>query len=220
MATTVMAERLKDCNFNLKKYLIEDMSRSFGMLVALRDDSWELTEEQIFKILEDSVKHCLSRPDETQLSEIEYKKHLEKEYQSNRDFYKEKLTKATKILEKVKEARKILQEKSKLTTNEIVKNAISETLHQIKIIEADQNLSIDIAKERLGKSFKAFEREYTNDVFPTPGGPTRHIIGLFIFFDFFLTAIYSINLSFKSLSPLCVSFNLFKISSKSSLSKV
>lgn len=164
MATTVMAERLKDCNFNLKKYLIEDMSRSFGMLVALRDDSWELTEEQIFKILEDSVKHCLSRPDETQLSEIEYKKHLEKEYQSNRDFYKEKLTKATKILEKVKEARKILQEKSKLTTNEIVKNAISETLHQIKIIEADQNLSIDIAKERLGKSFKAFERERKKDL--------------------------------------------------------
>lgn len=31
MATTGMAERLKDCNFNLKKYLIEDISRSFGL---------------------------------------------------------------------------------------------------------------------------------------------------------------------------------------------
>ena len=159
MATTGMAERLKDCNFNLKKYLIEDMSRSFGMLVALRDDSLELTEEQIFKILEDSVKRCLSRPDEAQLSEIECKKHLEKEYQSSRDLYKERLTNATKILEKVKEARKILQEKSKLTTNEIVKNTISETLHQIKVIEEDQNLSIDIAKEMLSKSFEDFERE-------------------------------------------------------------
>ena len=164
MATTGMAERLKDCNFNLKKYLIEDMSRSFGMLVTLRDDSWELTEEQIFKILEDSVKRCSSRPDETQLSDIEYKKHLEKEYQSSRDFYKEKLTNATKILEKVKEARKVLQEKSKLTTNEIVKNAISETLHQIKVIEEDQNLSIDIAKEMLSKSFEAFERECKKDL--------------------------------------------------------
>ena len=164
MATTGMAERLKDCNFNLKKYLIEDMPRSFGMLVTLRDDSRELTEEQIFKILEDSVKCCLSRPDETQLSEIKYKKHLEKEYRSSRDFYKEKLTNATKILEKVKEARKILQEKSKLTTNKIVKNAISETLHQIEIIEDDQNFSIDIAKERLGKSFEAFERERKKDL--------------------------------------------------------
>lgn len=164
MATTGMAERLKDCNFNLKKYLIEDMSRSFGMLVTLRDDSWELTEEQIFKILEDSVKCCLSRPDETQLSEIEYKKHLEKEYQSSRDFYKEKLINAIKTLEKVKEARKVLQEKSKLTTNEIVKNAISETLHQIKIIEEDQNFSIDIAKEILSKSFEAFERERKKDL--------------------------------------------------------
>lgn len=159
MATTGMAERLKDCNFNLKKYLIEDMSRSFGMLVALRDDSWELTEEQIFKILEDSVKCCLSRPDETQLSEIEYKKHLEKEYQSSRDFYEGKLTNATKTLEKVKEVRKVLQEKSKLTTNEIVKNAISETLHQIEIIEEDQNFYIDVAKEVLSKSFETFERE-------------------------------------------------------------
>ena len=164
MSTTVLAERLKDCNFNLKKYLIEDMSRSFGMLVTLRDDSWELTEEQIFKILKDSVKCCLSRPDETQLSEIEYKKHLEKEYQSSRDFYKEKLINATKTLEKVKEARKVLQEKSKLTTNEIVKNAISETLHQIKIIEEDQNFSIDIAKEVLSKSFEAFERERKKDL--------------------------------------------------------
>lgn len=164
MATTGMAERLKDCNFNLKKYLIEDMSRSFGMLVTLRDDSRELTEEQIFKILEDSVKHCSSIPDETQLSEIEYKKHLKKEYQSSRDFYKEKLINATKTLEKVKEARKVLQEKSKLTTNEIVKNAISETLHQIEIIEEDQNFSIDIAKEMLSKSFEAFERERKKDL--------------------------------------------------------
>ena len=164
MATTGMAERLKDCNFNLKKYLIEDMSRSFGMLVALRDDSWELTEEQIFKILEDSVKCCLSRPDETQLSEIEYKKHLEKEYRSSRDFYEGKLTDAIKTLEKVKEVRKVLQEKSKLTTNEIVKNAISETLHQIEIIEEDQNFSIDIAKEVLSKSFETFERERKKDL--------------------------------------------------------
>ena len=164
MATTGMAERLKDCNFNLKKYLIEDMSRSFGMLVTLRDDSWELTEEQIFKILEDSVKRCLSKPDETKLSEIEYKKHLEKEYQSNRDFYKEKLINATKTLEKVKEARKVLQEKSKLTTNEIVKNVISETLHQIEIIEEDQNFYIDVAKKVLSKSFETFERERKKDL--------------------------------------------------------
>lgn len=164
MSTTVMAERLKDCNFNLKKYLIEDTSRSFGMLVTLRDDSWELTEEQIFKILEDSVKRCSSRPDETQLSDIEYKKYLEKEYQSSRDFYEEKLTNAIKILEKVKEVRKVLQEKSKLTINEIVKNAISETLHQIKIIEEDQNFYIDMAKEILSKSFEAFERERKKDL--------------------------------------------------------
>lgn len=164
MATTGMAERLKDCNFNLKKYLIEDVSRSFGMLVTLRDNSWELTEEQIFKILEDSVKRCSSRPDEIQLSEIEYKKHLEKEYQSSRDFYEEKLTNAIKTLEKVKEVRKVLQEKSKLTTNEIVKKAISETLHQIEIIEEDQNFYIDFAKEVLSKSFETFERERKKDL--------------------------------------------------------
>lgn len=159
MSTTVMAERLKDCNFNLKKYLIEDMSRSFGMLVTLRDDSWELTEEQILKFLEDSVKCYTSKPDETLLSEIEYKKYLEKEYQSTKNFYEEKLTDATKTLERVKEARKKLQEKFNITTNEIVKNAISETFHQLNTIEEDQNLSIEIARESLSKSFEDFARE-------------------------------------------------------------
>ena len=45
-----------------------------------------------------------------------------------------------------------------------MKNAISETLHQIKVIEEDQNLSIGIAKERLCKSFEDFERERKKDL--------------------------------------------------------
>ena len=38
-------------------------------------------------------------------------------------------------------------------------------------------------------------------VLPTPGGPTKHIIGLLILGLFFLTAKYSIILSFTSLRP-------------------
>ena len=39
------------------------------------------------------------------------------------------------------------------------------------------------------------------DVLPTPGGPARHIIGAFKFFESFLTARYSNILSLTSSSP-------------------
>ena len=40
-----------------------------------------------------------------------------------------------------------------------------------------------------------------NDVFPTPGGPTKQRTGAFIFFTLFCTAKYSSILSFTSLRP-------------------
>lgn len=146
--TTVMAERLKDCSFDLKKFLIEDMSRSFGMLVILRDEDWGLTEEQIIEKLENSIKYHSYKPDENQVSEVDYRKYLEKEYQSSKIYNEEELKKTIEILEKVKNIRKVLQEKSKLTTNEIVKNAISETLHQLNVIEEDKKLSIEFLKKK------------------------------------------------------------------------
>lgn len=162
--TTVMAERLKDCSFDLKKFLIEDMSRSFGMLVILRDEDWGLTEEQIIEKLENSIKYHSYKPDENQVSEVDYRKYLEKEYQSSKIYNEEELKKTIEILEKVKNIRKVLQEKSKLTTNEIVKNAISETLHQLNVIEEDKKLSIEFLKKRLNKSFEEFEKEYKKEL--------------------------------------------------------
>ena len=61
---------------------------------------------------------------------------------------------------------------------------------------------------------------FASVVFPTPGGPTKHIIGLFILGLFFLTAKYSITLSFTSSSPKCVSFNLLLMMFRSSKSVV
>lgn len=162
--TTVMAERLKDCNFDLKKFLIEDMSRSFCMLIILRNEDLDLTEEQIIEKLENSIKYHSYKPDENQVSEVDYRKYLEKKYQSSKIYDEKELKKAIDILEKVKNIRKILQEKSKLTTNEIVKKAISETLRQLGIIEEDQNCSIEIYKKRLNKSFEEFEKEYKKEL--------------------------------------------------------
>ena len=62
--------------------------------------------------------------------------------------------------------------------------------------------------------------EYAKDVLPTPGGPTKHIIGLVSELVNFLTEIYSRILSLIFSSPLWFSSNTSLIESKFSSSKV
>lgn len=56
--------------------------------------------------------------------------------------------------------------------------------------------------------FKAVAIERARLVFPTPGGPTRQIIGLRRLLVFCFTAKYSIILSFTFSNPKCVEFRL------------
>ena len=48
---------------------------------------------------------------------------------------------------------------------------------------------------------KAFAIDFPRDVFPTPGGPTKHKIGPFGFLTLDCTARYSMILSFTFESP-------------------
>ena len=49
MAITTIIENLKDKNYDVKKWLLEDVVRLFGICVSLRDESRDLTEQEILQ---------------------------------------------------------------------------------------------------------------------------------------------------------------------------
>ncbi len=53
---TFLGERLKEQNYNLQKWLLEDVVRFFGIAVSFRDDSRNLTQEQILNGLKQRDK--------------------------------------------------------------------------------------------------------------------------------------------------------------------
>lgn len=56
MATTALLERLKDKNFDLKAWLVEDVIRIFGIGACLRDEVKDLSKKQIIKALKKKIR--------------------------------------------------------------------------------------------------------------------------------------------------------------------
>lgn len=68
---TFLGERLKEQNYNLQKWLLEDVVRLFGIAVSFRDDSRNLTQEEILNGLKQRDKDI----------EINRKRRLNPKYQ-------------------------------------------------------------------------------------------------------------------------------------------
>lgn len=125
-------------NFDLKKWLKEDVSRNFGMLVCLRDDG-NLNEDEILNKLENNSSYYKTAKNKC-LEQIKHlkesdKKELEKEFLLKQKQSKENREKRiTEIKEEVSKFNKVKQDLyniSKNASGEVLPNVLSFAISQI-----------------------------------------------------------------------------------------
>ena len=162
MATTGLLERLKDKNFDVKAWLVEDVVRIFGIACCLRDDG-ELSSKQIYKALkkedkrrEKERKDVLNPKYPTLLVERKLKKQYEKQK-------KEKEKELEKLLKQKEKAIKCLKEfntiyRTNTSEEDLVINLLEEAKEQLSILKDDIDFDIKCCKGALNKHFSSFEK--------------------------------------------------------------
>ena len=162
MATTGLLERLKDKNFDVKAWLVEDVVRLFGIACCLRDDG-ELSSKQIYKALkkedkrrEKERKDILNPKYPTLLVERKLKKQYEKQK-------KEKEKELEKLLKQKEKAIKCLKEfntiyRTNTSEEDLVINLLEEAKEQLSILKDDIDFDVKWCKEALNKHFSSFEK--------------------------------------------------------------
>lgn len=162
MATTGLLERLKNKNFDVKAWLVEDVVRLFGIACCLRDDG-ELSSKQIYKALkkedkrkEKERKEILNPKYPTLLVERKLKKQYEKQK-------KEKEKELEKLLKHKEKASKCLKEfntiyRTNTSEEDLVVNLLEEAKEQLSILKDDINFDIKWCKIALKKHFSNFEK--------------------------------------------------------------
>lgn len=162
MATTALLERLKNKNFDVKAWLVEDVVRIFGIACCLRDDG-ELSSKQIYKVLqkedkrrEKERKDVLNPKYPTLLVERKLKKQYEKQK-------KEKEKELEKLLKQKEKAIKCLKEfnniyRTNTSEEDLVINLLEEAKEQLSILKDDIDFDIKWCKEALNKHFSSFEK--------------------------------------------------------------
>lgn len=162
MATTALLERLKDKNFDVKAWLVEDVVRLFGIACCVRDDG-ELSSKQIYKALqkedkkrEKERKDVLNPKYPTLLVERKLKKQYEKQK-------KEKEKELEKLLKQKEKAIKCLKEfntiyRTNTSEEDLVINLLEEAKEQLSILKDDIDFDIKWCKEALNKHFSSFEK--------------------------------------------------------------
>lgn len=162
MATTGLLERLKDKNFDVKAWLVEDVVRLFGIACCLRDDG-ELSSKQIYKALkkedkrrEKERKEILNPRYPTLLVERKLKKQYEKQK-------KEKEKELEKLLKQKEKAIKCLKEfntiyRTNTSEEDLVVNLLEEAKEQLSILKDDIDFDIKWCKNALNKHFSSFEK--------------------------------------------------------------
>lgn len=162
MATTGLLERLKDKDFDVKAWLVEDVVRLFGIAYCLRDDR-ELSSKQIYKALkkedkrrEKERKEILNPKYPTLLVERKLKKQYEKQK-------KEKEKELEKLLKQKEKAIKCLKEfntiyRTNTSEEDLVVNLLEEAKEQLSILKDDIDFDIKCCKEALNKQFSSFEK--------------------------------------------------------------
>lgn len=162
MATTGLLERLKDKDFDVKAWLVEDVVRLFGIACCLRDDG-ELSSKQIYKALkkedkrrEKERKEILNPKFPTLLVERKLKKQYEKQK-------KEKEKELEKLLKQKEKAIKCLKEfntiyRTNTSEEDLVVNLLEEAKEQLSILKDDIDFDIKCCKKTLNKHFSSFEK--------------------------------------------------------------
>lgn len=162
MATTALLERLKNKNFDVKAWLVEDVVRLFGIACCLRDDG-KLSSKQIYKVLqkedkrrEKERKDVLNPKYPTLLVERKLKKQYEKQK-------KEKEKELEKLLKQKEKAIKCLKEfntiyRTNTSEEDLVINLLEEAKEQLSILKDDIDFDIKWCKEALNKHFSSFEK--------------------------------------------------------------
>ena len=163
MATTALLERLKDKNFDVKAWLVEDVVRLFGIACYLRDESRDLNKKQIIKALKKEDKRRAKEREEVlnaKYPALLADRKLKKQYEKQK---KEKEKKLEKLLKQKEKAIKCLKEfntiyRTNTSEEDLVINLLEEAKEQLSILKDDIDFDIKWRKETLNKHFSSFEK--------------------------------------------------------------
>lgn len=162
MATTGLLERLKDKNFDVKAWLVEDVVRLFGIACYLRDDG-DLSSKQIYKALkkedkrrEKERKEILNPKYPTLLVERKLKKQYEKQKKEKEKELEKLLKQKEKVIKCLKEFNTIYR--TNTSEEDLVVNLLEEAKEQLSILKDDIDFDIKWCKKALNKHFSSFEK--------------------------------------------------------------
>lgn len=163
MATTGLLERLKNKNFDVKAWLVEDVVRIFGIGACLRDESRDLNKKQIIKALKKEDKRRAKEREEVlnaKYPSLLAERKLKKQYEKQK---KEKEKELEKLLKQKEKAIKCLKEfntiyRTNTSEEDLVINLLEEAKEQLSILKDDIDFDIKWCKEALNKHFSSFEK--------------------------------------------------------------
>lgn len=176
--TTALLEMLKHDDFDYKKWLKEKLIRSFGICVGLRDDSYKLTEQEIFdKLMQIDAEHIkyLNERKQRYLAEIVraqanlgdgIRVRAYEEYDRIQENAKIRIAKAeqeAKEYELIKEKQKKLLEQIKCSDNSLVQAIYDMLEKQFMYQYEDIQKGLKYAKqEQLSMTRDEYYTEYIN----------------------------------------------------------
>lgn len=159
---TFLGERLKEQNYNLQKWLLEDVVRLFGIAVSFRDDSRNLTQEQILNGLKQRDKDIeinRKRRLNPKYQDIPSDEKMKKLYEDTKKGYEKELGLSTERKNKLLGCElnlNILQEKLKDCGIELVINLLAQAKKTLEEEKKDIEWSINFYRTELLK-WKTFE---------------------------------------------------------------
>ena len=155
---------LDEQDMDTGKWIMEHLSRAFGMCVCLRDESMDLTEEQIIKriIESESIDYHLERFERSKeellekqsRSDGQWKKDMKRENENIRQRNDEWAGEAQRIKEIHKRVKIDLQKILDSDAKEISKNVVKFGIEQLEVVKSDCKPYKDEIWEDV-KSYKA-----------------------------------------------------------------
>jgi len=137
--------KLEEMNWDLKRWLVECLSRNFGMLVMLREEPWDLTEDQIRELLvkEQKDSYHRERVDEyrAELEELKSRteeqwiQEIQNECSANRDEYDRRKAELVPKIDAYQQSLETLREWRKKTRDEEFRNFLKFAVEQLEMVE-------------------------------------------------------------------------------------
>lgn len=167
MAITGLTYRLKDRKFNVKDWMVEDVVRQFGIAAVLRDTYKNLNKRKIYKALKKDdarrnkeIERALHPTYPEKLSERQLKKKYKKALKEWNCEWKKAQQQKEKILACIKEFESIYNKNMKSKYRRpttLVANLLDYAKEQLKILQEDNNSTIDWLREVGNKRYMMLE---------------------------------------------------------------